>query len=339
MNEPPAPATISPASRLSELRPRTVWDVVDDAFDLYRENFALFAGVSALVLAPAQLMTIVGTTGWARGLVAAQTNPEQALGSLLGTFAVLGLSIPFDAFARVWQTGAIARAAEDRLGGEQNSVSVLQTWRRTLSGRRAGALFLAALAVALTMLGVGMLTCFVGVFVVQVVWAFVAQAVVLEGRPAGEALGRSRALVTGYGWRVFGLILLLGLMVVILSGGVAAIMRIVAAFVPYFNQGDQATQQLRRLLAEQVVQALSATLLAPITPIALTLQYYDLRVRREGLDVEVQAEQIGYPLAADPFGSATSAAVVALGRRVAGQRRTSVANAAATPPPPGAAAS
>jgi hypothetical protein len=40
-------------STLADLRPRTVWEIVDDAFDLYRERFALFASLAATVYVPA----------------------------------------------------------------------------------------------------------------------------------------------------------------------------------------------------------------------------------------------------------------------------------------------
>ena len=43
-------------------------------------------------------------------------------------------------------------------------------------------------------------------------------------------------------------------------------------------------------------------LLLPLPAIATTLLYYDLRVRREGLDVEAEAAAWGVPLAPDPFG-------------------------------------
>ena len=42
-----------------------------------------------------------------------------------------------------------------------------------------------------------------------------------------------------------------------------------------------------------VVASLLGIVLAPILPCALTLLYYDLRVRREGFDIQVLSEQLG----------------------------------------------
>jgi YD repeat-containing protein len=42
-----------------------------------------------------------------------------------------------------------------------------------------------------------------------------------------------------------------------------------------------------------VVASLLGIVLAPILPCALTLLYYDLRVRREAFDIQVLSEQLG----------------------------------------------
>ena len=47
-------------------------------------------------------------------------------------------------------------------------------------------------------------------------------------------------------------------------------------------------------------------LFAPLYGIAITLLYFDIRVRREGLDIVALAERIEHPLAPDPFGDMTS---------------------------------
>ena len=42
-----------------------------------------------------------------------------------------------------------------------------------------------------------------------------------------------------------------------------------------------------------VFSSLLGIVLAPILPCALTLLYYDLRVRREAFDIQVLSEQLG----------------------------------------------
>ena len=47
-------------------------------------------------------------------------------------------------------------------------------------------------------------------------------------------------------------------------------------------------------------------MILPLEGIARSLLYFDIRVRREGLDVVAQAIEQDYPLLDDPFGDITS---------------------------------
>ncbi len=286
-------------SRLSDLRPRTVWDIVDDAFDLYRENFALFAGISAVLIVPFQVLQIFWSSLWFRSLLGASSpDPSQAFGSLFAFFGGMMLILPLNLVVSAWQSGAVAIAVQDRLSGRASSAA--SAYRRLF--QNAMPLLGASLLVGLLALGISLITCGIGVLIVSVYYAFIGQAVALENRGAAAAGRRSRDMVAGYGGKVFGLIMLLGLVTATLTLGITAIMELVTEMVPFFKTGDLATQQMRELVLSQVAQALGVILLAPLGPIAITLQYYDLRVRREGLDIEAQATQMGVPLAPDAFG-------------------------------------
>ncbi len=46
-------------------------------------------------------------------------------------------------------------------------------------------------------------------------------------------------------------------------------------------------------LAVSVVNSLVSIALAPVLPCMLTLFYYDLRMRREGFDLQVLGQQLG----------------------------------------------
>jgi hypothetical protein len=45
--------------------------------------------------------------------------------------------------------------------------------------------------------------------------------------------------------------------------------------------------------AQLIVQALGLTLIVPIFPIVIVLVYYDTRIRKEGFDIELMAQQVG----------------------------------------------
>jgi hypothetical protein len=49
-----------------------------------------------------------------------------------------------------------------------------------------------------------------------------------------------------------------------------------------------------------VLGALTTLVLYPVWPVVATVLYYDLRVRKEGLDLEVLAGELGPSSAAEP---------------------------------------
>ena len=62
------------------------------------------------------------------------------------------------------------------------------------------------------------------------IWSMLVAVIVTEGRAAGEAFTRSREVVRGHGWSVFGLIVVTFLLVGIAS----ALIRLVFATLPAF---------------------------------------------------------------------------------------------------------
>ncbi len=110
------------------------------------------------------------------------------------------------------------------------------------------------------------------------VWSVAAPVVVLE-RPAGlGALGRSRELVRGNGWRVFGVIFVLGILVALVAGGIE-----IAADSAGAGAGIAAA-------------AVVGVLTAPISALAAAVLYFALR---PGPAPSPLAEQ-----QPDPFGAA-----------------------------------
>jgi hypothetical protein len=95
---------------------------------------------------------------------------------------------------------------------------------------------------------------------------------------------------------------LVSLLTSLLTFGITGLVELGALLIP--QGGDAAAQELRKFIVNQVIGALVGVLLAPLLPLAATLLYYDLRVRREGFDIAARAAEIGFPLAPDPFGDA-----------------------------------
>jgi hypothetical protein len=136
---------------------------------------------------------------------------------------------------------------------------------------KSGRLFAAGLVV-------GMLSALAAIlFIVPgiIVWcgfALVSQIIILEDLSSMDALRRSRELTRGFKGKVF---------------GVAAVI-ILILMVPAFAMGALLSQVTGEVAAE-----LFGLLLTPLFSIVFTMLYYDLRVRKEGLDLELLARLTG----------------------------------------------
>lgn len=276
-------------TRLQDLRPRTVWDIVDDAFDLYRENFVLFAGVTAVIFVPYFLLDLA-----LRSALIRPGGSDAASGSLVYLLAVAPLTV----IVYTLQAAPTAIAVNDLLRGVRPSIGTV--YARLV--RRLLPLFLATVIFAIMCL-FGVLLFYVGLLLMITYYAFVAQAVVLEGRGPLAAGRRSRDLTTSEANRVFGMVLLLGMLSALLSAALTSLLGLFVYAVPFFSSSeDSVARELRGNLIGPLLSGMAGALLAPVQTITLTLLYFDLRVRHEGMDMEAQADAAGIPLAPDPFG-------------------------------------
>jgi hypothetical protein len=140
-------------------------------------------------------------------------------------------------------------------------------------------------AVLLTMLLVGVLVIALLLIALLLVrFAFTVQAVVLEDLGPIAALGRSWTLMRGSFWRVLGIIVLIYFLIQIITLVPSALLGGVIGAV--FSELDQfMLQQSLSQLVGYVIQIF----VLPLQLIGYTLLYYDVRVRKEGFDIELRA--------------------------------------------------
>lgn len=115
-------------------------------------------------------------------------------------------------------------------------------------------------------IGIGMILLLVPGLILMTIWAVIAPAIVVERRSVFEAFGRSRELVRGNGWQVFGVII-----VAFLIAGIAgAILGLIGAGI-----SDSAGM---RILANLI----SSTVTAPITALVAAILYFRLLEIKQG---------------------------------------------------------
>lgn len=290
-------------SRLSDLRPRFVWDIVDDAFDLYRERFGQLCALSAVVHIPTHLTYMVLLVSRAEYLPGTPTSDERQGVALL-------LWMPLYIVASVLATGATAAVVEDFLTGRRELKSVGAAYRRV--GPRFGRLTGAALLTGLATL-IGACALLIGALVPALGFTFAAACIQIEGRGVQGALRRSYDLVKGAPGKVIGLVFLVGFITTVLTVAVESLTELAFLFVQF--GGDTVERQAQEAVLQEALSGVTTMLLTPLLSIATTLLYYDFRVRREGLDIVAAAEETGYTLAPDPFGDVSSEQVVRESRR------------------------
>jgi hypothetical protein len=119
-------------------------------------------------------------------------------------------------------------------------------------------------------------------------------AIVLERVGGAEGLARSWRLAAGSGWRVLGYLLLVGLLATLFG------LLLTAVPVLLLRLSDTAPAHV---FASTVIDGLVAILLAALSPVILTLLYYDLRWRRgESVPVPGGSETSAETLATQPSG-------------------------------------
>jgi hypothetical protein len=110
-------------------------------------------------------------------------------------------------------------------------------------------------------IGIGLILLIVPGLILLTIWAVIAPVIVVEKSPVMASFGRSRELVRGNGWQVFGAIFVAFLIVII--GGL-----VFAAIAASIADGP---------LVRIVFSALASTITAPISALVAAVIYFKLR--------------------------------------------------------------
>jgi hypothetical protein len=319
----------------TNLRPLTLGEILDRTAQLYRTNFLLFAGISA-VNAGAALAVGLGQIGiqeWmrARHMTAHLTlvNLAIVVVQLLLIFIFSGMAVAANNRAVAWVymgwpatvRGAYGTvlAKPGRYAWLMSLISFLAGWPLLviyvgyfvtlyLVVRPTGKAALAAGAKTdpNTIMLVGLITlaflCLVALGIAYAVfmglrYSLAVPACVVEETTARGSIRRSIDLSQGARRRIFMLALLIG----VISFGLAMISQ--GFFIAQIFRHHGALSAGMRSL-QQVVQFFTNTFVGPMYAIGLTLFYYDQRVRKEGYDIEWMMQAAGMTAAAAEPGDA-----------------------------------
>jgi hypothetical protein len=292
---PPPPPPVAPRPGCVPLRPLGVGDILDGAFRATRRNPRVMLGLSAGFAVVEVLLTTGISLLVFHDLAIGNAADSTGLGGALGNDGLQLLALFVTMLLGGVLTGMLSLVVtQDVLGRKMNLTEV---WAQT----RPRVWTLAGLALVTTVLSfLGLALCIAPGIWLWGIWAVAVPACMVERTTVGGALGRSRQLVSGTFWRVWG-IRALGWLVLQVVASLITVPFLVLAFVVGGGVDafvDPTGTPVAFLLVLGLGSLIGATLTAPIRAGVDALLYVDLRMRKEGLDIALQASAA--PAAAPP---------------------------------------
>ena len=280
------------------LRPLGVGDIFDEGFDLYKRNFVFLLLATAVVVVPLDILLAFLTPRiMSSALDLFNLTFSRSDAFWVWTVSALVKTIFFLPLYVVVSAPVAATAAARYLDQESTLAASLR-----LCLRRLPALLLAALFSGVV-LALGLAFCGLLWLVAATQLLFLPQALLLEGRGPIGAMRRSGDLVGGYGFRVFGCLLLLGMVLFVISLGlrlplaylVDTVLNIAPGAAALSGGGGNGAANAQQQVVSLISSGLAHLLLIPFIVCVVTVLYYDLRIRKEGADIELLAVELGYP--------------------------------------------
>lgn len=282
---------------ITVLRPLSTSELLDRTFHLYRNNFLVFVGIAAIPQLFVLPLTLGGAAMLARRSFAtsialtlsgyllfylaafiAQAATVQAV-SCLYTEKPVGIGKSYSAAKKAllrltWILFLLFLVMVGLFGVTGGLIAAAVAGLSTVSNRATG-------IVVAFLLGGAALVLYLRLFLN---WSLVIPATVLEGGWFKTSVRRSTALAEGRRWRILVVYLLVIGFTMIIS---FAVQMLFVFAIAVFRIRDPEHIQAALQAVQAIGLFISSSLFGSVATIALTLIYYDERVRKEGFDMEL----------------------------------------------------
>ena len=310
------------------LRPLSIGDIYQGAFAAIKTNARTMFGFTAALLGVVLVISIATNYAIINLVLPNYLSPSSPYAavftSLSGSFSQLGGSL-LQVLATVLLSGLIVVAVSRSVLGRVASSK--EVWERTkskflpliglniITSIISGLMMIIGIVVFFVLLASAASTAktdreflqdlgvsLVGLLILMVISALVSSylsikfsvaspAMVLENLGVFAAIGRSWSLTRGNFWRLLGINILTTIitsMVAGIFGGIASALSVIFVVVGSSSPEDAITSINTAYILTMVVSTIAQLLILPFTSSVNALLYIDLRMRKEGLDVELR---------------------------------------------------
>jgi hypothetical protein len=247
----------------------TTGGLLDRSVRLYANNFSLLLGINAVAYVPFYLIML-----FFQSSLSINPHDENAPWAALVYFVVfiiLWTSIAFPIAG-----GAATYAISERYLG--NQVSIQAALRRGIAS-------FWSVSIAQITVSIKVIFGFLLLIVPGVLWwlsySVVVPTILVEGQKAQAGLRRSRELMKGQRGKAFAIVIVLVLLEALASTGVGSLIKFVVS-----------TDSAGGAVVYTAVNSLMSIFLAPLGIVATILLYYDMRIRKEGFDLDMLSRAI-----------------------------------------------
>jgi hypothetical protein len=209
--------------------------VLDEAWRMYKTFAKHFLAIAFVIYLIAAVITaVLALAGGTIGIL---------LGTLVSVVAAFVLQ------------ATLVKAVQDVRDGRAD-LSIGETVREAMPyiAPVAGASILAGIAITIGLL----LVIVPGLFLITI-WAVIVPVIIIERSGALASFGRSRQLVRGHGWHVFGTLVLVYIIMLVVN----IVLGVIFSALPH-------------VLGDGLSSIISGTLISPFLAIVVTLVYYRL---------------------------------------------------------------
>ncbi len=272
----------------AELRALRTGELLDAAARIYRRHFGALVKLAAVVAVPQAVLTLViqlaSTPDLSRlRLQSSSTSQSVTMGRTAAATSLSGSGVAtaIQFLALTFTIAVCMRLIASSYLGEESDAS--------LSLRSAGGRFWSLLGLGLLgILGLsaGLVTCGIASIWLAVAWSMSVPALMVEGAKPTTALGRSWRLVSGRWWATFW-VLSLGWLLKTIVGLFFTSPLLALFYARVLNNG------VVFLTASAIIGLVTSVIISPFVVALIAVVYFDLRIRKEGFDLQVLAQRVG----------------------------------------------